>query len=97
MSATRRQKFTAEYRTNAVALVRDSGRPIAEVARDLGINEGTLGNWVNKARTEDPEPEKPLTVSERAELEQLRKDYNTVRMERDFLRRAAAYFANHQP
>lgn len=95
MAETRR-RFTAEYRENAVGLVLESGRPIAEIARDLGIHEGTLGNWVNKARGDDPEPEKPLTVSERAELERLRKDYNTVRMERDFLRRAAAYFANHQ-
>jgi transposase len=95
MAETRR-RFSAEYRENAVGLVRESGRPIAEIARDLGINEGTLGNWVNKARAENPEPEKPLTISERAELEQLRKDYNMVRMERDFLRRAAAYFANHQ-
>jgi transposase len=60
------------------------------------MNEGTLSNWVAKAREENPEPEQPLAASERAELEQLRRDNQTLRMERDFLRRAAAYFANPQ-
>ncbi len=95
MTASRR-KYTAEYRDHAVELVRESGKPIAEIARDLGMNEGTLANWVNKARPEESDDEKPLTSSERAELEQLRNDYNTVRMERDFLKRAAGYFASHQ-
>lgn len=94
--AARRRRYTIEYRDHAVELVRDTGRPIAEIARDLGMNEGTLANWVNKARQDEPGEERPLTTSERAELEQLRSDYNTVRMERDFLQRAAAYFASHQ-
>lgn len=96
MAATRRQKYTAEYRANAVELVRESGKPIAEIARDLGMNEGTLANWMNKARDENGESEQPISMSERAELEQLRRDNQTLRMERDFLRRAAAYFANPQ-
>jgi transposase len=45
-----RRKFTAEYKAEAVELVINSGRPIAEIARDLGINEGTLGNWVKTAK-----------------------------------------------
>ena len=45
-----RRKYTAEYRSHAVELVRESGKPIAEVARDLGVNEGTLANWVNRSR-----------------------------------------------
>jgi transposase len=49
MGAARR-KYTQEYKAEAVELVINSGRPVAEVARDLGINEGTLGNWVNKAK-----------------------------------------------
>ncbi|MDR7304542.1 transposase [Haloactinomyces albus] len=93
--ATSRRRHTAEYRNHAVELIRESGKPIAEVARDLGINEGTLANWTNKARQSDADDEKPLTTSERAELEQFRNDYHTVRMERDFLRRAAEYFASH--
>lgn len=94
--ASSRRKYTAEYRNHAVELVRESGKPIAEIARDLGMNEGTLANWMNKDRQNDSENEKPLTTSERTELEQLRNDYHTVRMERDFLQRAAAYFARHQ-
>ena len=94
--ATTRRKYTAEYREHAIELVRETDRPIAEIARDLGMNEGTLANWVNKARQDESEEETPLSSSERAELEQLRADYNTVRMERDFLKRAAAYFASHQ-
>jgi transposase len=49
LGATRR-KFTAEYKAEAVELAINSGRPIAEIARDLGINEGTLGNWVKMAK-----------------------------------------------
>lgn len=45
------RKFTPEYRAEAVKMVIETSRPIAEVARDLGINEGTLGNWVTKCRT----------------------------------------------
>ncbi|MHA6799729.1 transposase [Bounagaea algeriensis] len=95
MMAASRRRYAAEYRNHAVALVRASGKPIAEVARDLGINEGTLANWTNKARQSEADEDTPLTTSERAELEQLRNDYHTVRMERDFLRRAAEYFASH--
>ncbi len=47
-----RRKFTSEFKDEAVRLVNDSGRPIAEVARDIGVNEGTLGNWVNLWRSE---------------------------------------------
>lgn len=94
--AVSRRKYTVEYRDHAVELVRETGRPIAEVARDIGMKAGTLANWVNKARQEEPEEEQPLALSERAELEQLRSDYNTVRMERDFLKRAAGYFASQQ-
>ena len=71
-----------------------SGRPIAEVARNLGINEGTLANWVNKAKKNGTVQEKPLDVAERAELEELRKELQRVKMERDFLKKAAAWFAS---
>ena len=58
------RKFTAEYREEAVRMVLDSSRPIAAVARDLGINEGTLGNWVSKYRAEHPVSEE-LSIDER--------------------------------
>ena len=67
----RRRKFSPEYRDEAVKLVTESSRPIAAVARELGINEGTLGNWVAQYREAHPEQEEPLTISDRARLREL--------------------------
>lgn len=92
MGSTRR-KFTAEYKSEAVELVISSGRPIAEIARDLGINEGTLGNWVNMAKKRGEFKEKPLDIDERAELKELRDENRRLRMEREILKKAAAWFA----
>ena len=91
-----RRKFTPQFKDEAVRLVNDSGRPIAEVARDIGVNEGTLGNWVNLWRSEHAGEEPPLGISERAELAQLRRDNQMLRMEREFLKKAAAFFATEQ-
>jgi transposase len=93
MGSTRRT-FTPEYKAEAVQFVITSGRPIVEVARSLGIVEGTLGNWVNKARENGEFKERPLELSERAELERTRKELQQVKMERDFLKKAAAFFAS---
>ena len=93
MGSTRR-KFTAEYKAEAVQFVISSGQPIAEVARNLGIVEGTLGNWVAKARESGEVNEPELDISERAELQRLRKEIQQVKMERDFLKKAAAWFAS---
>ena len=87
---SRYRKFTPEYRAEAVKLVIETSRPIAEVARDLGINEGTLGNWVTKYRNEHPISEE-LTIDERAKLKELEKEVRELRMERDFLKKAAVY------
>ena len=76
-------------------MVIETSRPIAEVARDLGINEGTLGNWVTKYRDEHP-PSEELTITERARLKELEKEVRELRMERDFLKKAAAFFAKEQ-
>jgi transposase len=92
MGSTRR-KFTPEYKAEAVQFVLSSGQPIAEVARNLGIVEGTLGNWVAKTRESGEFKDRPLDVSERAELERVRKELQQVKMERDFLKKAAAFFA----
>lgn len=89
------RKFTAEYREEAVRMVLDSGRPIAAVARDLGINEGTLGNWVARYRAEHPVSEE-LSIDERARLKELERENRELRMERDFLEKAAAFFAKEQ-
>ena len=68
-------------------------RPIARVAKELGINEGTLGNWVNAYRREHAGEEPPLTVNERARLRELERETRELKMENDFLKKAAAYFA----
>lgn len=92
MGSTRR-KFTDQYKAEAVELVINSGRPVAEIARDLGINEGTLGNWVQLAKKRGEFTEKPLEVDERAELKELREENRRLKMEREILKKAAAWFA----
>jgi len=90
------RKFTPEYRDEAVKHVLEGERPIAEVARDLGINEGTLGNWVGKYRREHPVSER-LNLSDRARLRELERENRDLRMEKEFLKKAAAFFAREQP
>lgn len=71
----------------------ETSRPIAQVARELGVVEGTLGNWVNVYRNEHAGEEPPLSVNERARLRELEREARELRMEVDFLKKAAAYFA----
>ena len=82
MGETRR-KFDADFREGAVRLVRETGKPVAQVARDLGINEGTLGNWVNADRRRRGDGNGELGEDERAELARLRKENAELAMERD--------------
>lgn len=92
-----RKKFSPEYRDEAVKLVIDTSRPIAEVARELGLNEGTLGNWVNTYRRQHAGDEPGLDINERARLREAERQLRDVKMENEFLKKAAAYFAqNHQ-
>ena len=89
----RRRSFSREYRDEAVKMVIETSRPAAQVARELGINEGTLSNWVNLYRQEHADDEPPLDVSERARLRELERAMREIRMENEFLKKAAAYFA----
>lgn len=87
-----RRRFTPEYKDEAVKMVIETSKPIAVVARELGINDNTLGNWVTDYRKRHPQDEEPLTVSERARLRELERENRDLRMETEFLKKAAAYF-----
>jgi transposase len=84
-----RRNFDREFREGAVRIVRETGKPIAKVARELGLHEGTLGRWVKLDR-QAREGEGPLSESERDELKRLRKENAELAMERDVLKRSAA-------
>ena len=85
------KKYTQEYRDEAVRMALENDQPIAKVARDLGINEGTLGNWVRQARIDRGE-RAGVSTSEREELVELRRENARLRMERDLLKRATAFW-----
>jgi transposase len=89
-----RRQFTDEFKAGAVRLVLDEGKRISEVARDLDLTESALRTWVERARA-DRGKGKPgvLTTEERAELATLRKEVRQLRIERDILKKAAAFFA----
>ena len=91
----RPSKYPPEFQRDAVAMVLDEHRSIADVARSIGVNEGTLGNWVNVYRRQHPEEEQPLTltISGRARLRELERENRELRMQAEFEKKAAAYFA----
>ena len=92
----RRRKFSPEFRDEAVKMAVDGRRPIAQVARELGINEGTLGNWVAQYRKVNPVEDEPLALSERARLRELERENRDLKMQADFLKKAAAFFASQK-
>jgi transposase len=82
-----RRKFDPEFREGAVRIVRETGKPIAQIARDLGVHPGTLGNWVAKDRAEH-EGAQGLSIGDVAGLKRLRAENAQLRMERDVLKRS---------
>jgi transposase len=90
-SRGRPSKLPPEFRRDAVAMVLDESRPIAEVARATGVKPGTLGNWVGLERVERGERE-GLTADERSDLAELRAENAQLRMERDLLKRSLAFW-----
>jgi transposase len=89
----RRRKFSPEFKDEAVRMVIETSRPVAEVAREIQVNEGTLGSWVAKYRATHAGDEPPLTVSERARLRELERENRELRMKAEFLGKTAAFFA----
>ena len=94
MSKRARRTFTREFKAEAVELVRASGKSVGKVAKDLDLTETTLREWVRRAVEGQPLVGKTtVSVGEREELLALRKEVRVLKMERDFLKRAAAFFA----
>ena len=90
-----RRRFSEEFKRDAVELVRTSGKPIAQIADELGIYDSTLGNWVKQSRIDRGERE-GLTSDERARLREVEADNARLRMERDLLKRSVAFWVAEQ-
>src|SRR4051794_23529074 len=88
-----RRVFTDEFKAGAVAMVLDQGKNVAEVARDLDLTESALRTWAERARADRTKGKTGLTSDERAELARLRKENRELRMERELLKKWAAFFA----
>jgi len=94
MSKRKRRSFSEEQKADAVRLVRVSGEPISKIARELDLTENSLRNWVRQADIDEGKgPAGALTTEEKAEIRRLRKENRILRMERDFLKKATAFFA----
>jgi transposase len=94
MAKGKRRAFTKEFKAQTVRLVQDGGKSIGVIARELDLGESVLRNWLRQAEI-DAGRGRPgaLTTDEREELTRLRRDVRTLRMERDILKKATAFFA----
>jgi len=88
-----RRKFTEAFRDGAVRLVLDQGKSISAVARDLDLTPSALDRWVRQARADRSGGAAGLTSDERSELARLRKENADLRLDREILKKAAAFFA----
>ena len=88
-----RRSFTDEFKAGAVRLVIDEGKSISEIARRLDLTASALGGWVKQARADRSKGKTGLTTAEREELARLRKENRELRIEREILKKAAAFFA----
>jgi transposase len=94
MTKRKRRAFTAEFKADAVRLCRAGDRTIGQVSKDLGLTETALREWVKRAEVDDRKPgEGELNTAERTELSELRRKVKRLEMEREILKKAAAFFA----
>ena len=97
MAKRKRRAFTKEFKAQAVRIVRESGKPVGTVARELDLTETALRAWVRQAEVDAGGGAGALTTEEREELGRLRRENRTLRMERDILKKATAFFAKEHP
>ena len=90
MARRRRRRFSPEFKAEAVRLVEASEAPVTTIAQQLGISRGVLSRWVDAAR---PSAQPPVSEDERSELARLRRENLQLKMERDILKKATAFFA----
>jgi transposase len=94
MTQKPRRIFTDEQKAEAVRIVNQSGKPVNQVAKEMGLTESALRKWVKQAQIDhQSDPQGQLTCAERKELNELRRDLKRVQLERDFLKKAATFFA----
>ena len=91
MTKRHRRKFTNEFKAETVKVIQTSGRTVGSVARELSIGETAVRRWVKQAEASGSAD--TLTVDERSELQRLRKQNQELRMEKEILRKATAFFA----
>jgi transposase len=92
--AKQRRSFSLEYKEQVARMVVEESRAIPSTAREIGVSEQTLRNWVNAYRQAHAGEEAPLTMSERARLRELEKEVRELKLEKEFLGKAAAFFAS---
>jgi transposase len=97
MSEAKRRKYTAGFKAEAVRLVQETRRPVAQVARELGLSDNVLYRWVGEGRQAKAQgTTRAALKAEAEELARLKRENETLRKERDFLKSAAAYFARER-
>ena len=89
-----RRSFTPEYKEQVARIVVEESRAIPSTAHEIGVNQQTLRNWVGEHRRNHASDEPPLTISDRARLRGLEKEVRELRLEKEFLGKAAAFFAS---
>ena len=93
MTGEKRRSYTPEFKYESVRLITEEGRGVAEIARNMGINATMLGRWKHEAEEEDAFPGKGRMKPMEDELRQLRRENLQLKMDRDILKKATAFFA----